>query len=257
MKTAKLHVLRPLLFLGILVALSLPSLQGESRPGISGTIFIIAHERMPLARAKVTFQTKDGRAIEANLKNNGDYEAYLTEEGEYTALVTSPGLCPVHRPPFVWKRGVSIKFDFTMVQCPNINIMTSHTGTETEDERANGVMYYKEQHVSFGHNASHYLIVAFGFSQRADSGIRYHAYDSSVGRSPIFPSELPEGRLPVLIMFASYTIQATSVTFYEDIRSMKAEGNVLIADGSTSPPRSVSCMILRLDRSEPEPESCQ
>jgi hypothetical protein len=235
----------------------------DVKGGVSGTIFIVTHQQNKLSKATITFERNDGIEVKVDVNGEGQYHAALHQEGEYTASVRSQGLCTLNRPPFHWKPGDVLRFDFMTVICPDIDLIAMPESVD-EDEKANvsndsrdTLMFYKERNIHFGTGDEKYLIIAFGASTSEGDKVRFQAYDSSLGRSPIFPSHLPEGHLPVTVRFENFTISSDRAVLNRKDRLLMTEGNVSVANGTDTPSSAASCVVIDLKQSALPPASCQ
>jgi hypothetical protein len=235
----------------------------EVTGGVSGAVFIIAHQQNRLSKATVTFEINNGTKVEVNVNGDGEYHAALLQEGEYTASVRSQGMCTVHRPPFHWKSGEMLRFDFMTVICPDIDLIGMPESVDGDEkgnisgESRDTLMFYKERNIYFGTHDEKSLMIAFGASIREGDQVRYQSYDSLLGRSPIFPSRLPEGHLPVTVRFENFTISSDTAVLNKRDRLLVTAGNVSISDGTNTPSRTASCMLVDLKQSSLHLDPCK
>jgi hypothetical protein len=61
----------------------------------------------------------------------------------------------------------------------------------------------------------------------------------------------------VTIRFGTYTVQANTANLDRKTKTLRAEGDVSIADGFDNPPRKVSCVLLDLSQTGPLPKQCK
>ncbi|HTY85590.1 MAG TPA: hypothetical protein VMB19_15325 [Silvibacterium sp.] len=113
--------------------------------------------------------------------------------------------------------------------------------------------YHDEETFDFGPNPTHKLMLAFGIFNQKDGKVTYESLPVPAPPPPI----TPRNYLPVTISFDTYTITATTVVLDRKTRELRADGTVWIADGSSSPPRLVSCAVVRLDDAEPQVHECE
>jgi len=145
-----------------------------------------------------------------------------------------------------------VKFDFTITNlCPG-----DWAGDSDEYDAAgipdayfdSTIPHYYEESFSLGKSHHRTLIIAFGKRRKGYVLIEY---------TPLPSREHPEYRLPVTISFGTYTLKADGAMLDRRTRVLRAEGHVYVADGTDSPPHTVSCVALQLDDTEPKLQPCQ
>ncbi len=240
-----------------LLALSLGS-QGKSYAEISGIVSELTDGLTRVNGAKLFFRRSDGQTVVTTTNKSGEYHVSLDPGYSYTVSLTADQLCSSHRPEFRPVPGQIVKFDFTTTRCGYIDTRIhpnpGPTGLKPNDNRLYYRLYYEtpsphwffEQSIAFGRDPAQELLIAFG-KRDGSMQVRY---------GPFHNREYPQSVLPVVVSFDTYTIRADSVVLDSRTRILRAEGNVSVADGG-SQARTESCVMLRLDDTEPEPHRCQ
>jgi hypothetical protein len=250
--------------IAIVIGFTLPLLgagSGESDTKVSGTVSVLTDVPERVNGARVWFLRSDGQTVEATSNEVGEYEVFLRPGYDYTVTVGSKQLCDIHRPPFRPKLGDNLRFDFTTTICGFIDgVISVPPGLKPNDTRPYYRSYYRssydkrapywffEESIAFGKEKDRWLVIAFG-ARDGDTQIRY---------GPFHSGEYPtKSVLPVAIRFDTYTVQADAAVLDPKARTLRAEGNVSVADGGSSPPRAASCILLRLDDAKAHLQKCQ
>jgi len=214
----------------------------STRPArVLGTVSALVDSPARLVGAHVLFQGERS-TTKAVTNDIGEFETSLEPDESYAIRVEDKGFCTIHRPPIRMKPGSKLRFDFKMVLCPQVNRIT--VGPPEAEVQEYPIRYY-ESSVDLGKRKAG-LILAFGTFKKSD------------GREVYGPLPLTgkAGSMPVRVAFQTYTIEADSVTIDSSTKTLKADGHVLVVDGGLSPPRSRSCVVLRVSNSNPKVESC-
>ena len=258
-KDAKSVVRRMLLTGFCLVALLTPILNSvaHGRPPSRGTIVygtVVERDSSGDARvpnAVLSFFSSNGATAEVRADGNGDYSTDLPSGEKYFLTVTSRGFCPAHRPLFDAQSNRKIKFDVMLTTaCPKdlVEVSGEDSPSKVETEFcARAGIYYCEENVPLSVNGSENLIIGFGKREKTGDLLKYDPTPIR-GRAGV--------EIPVTISFGTYTLQAHQASVDEKLKMLRAEGNVSIANGSSSPPRLVPCAIIRLNDPEPQVRPC-
>jgi hypothetical protein len=250
--------------IAIVIGFTLPVLgagSGEKDTKVSGIVSVLTDVPERVKGAKVWFLRSDGQTVEATANEVGEYEVLLRPGYDYTVTAGSKQLCEIHRPPFRAEPGVNLRFDFTTTICGIIDRTVSvPSGLKPNDNRPYYRPYYRssydkrapywffEEGIAFGKEKDQWLVIAFG-AREGDKEIRY---------GPFHFGEYPtKSVLPVAIRFDTYTVQADAAVLDPKARTLRAEGNVSVADGGSSPPHAASCVVLRLDDAKLRLRTCQ
>jgi hypothetical protein len=231
-------------------------------------------ERVP--GAVVWFQMSDRRSVGAKTNQDGRYETLLEPGYEYAVTAGGQQLCDIHRPIFKPKPGSVLRFDFTTTGCgiidrivvpappdmdPNIlDVAPLSPAREMKrnDNRPGYRPYYHSDHdpkapywffeesLPDG-NEDRWVAIAFGERGETNGIVTYGPF--SLARHIPF---VPTTRLPVTISFGTHTVRADSAELDSTRIELTAKGNVSVEDGSPAPPENLSCVIIRLDHSEPK-----
>jgi len=238
---------------------------GHADAKVSGTVYVFDGDTAVVPGATVSFLRSDGQSVKVTTNQVGEYEALLDPEYDYTMSVVSQSLCVIHRPPFRPKRGSVLKFDFRTTNCGFIDgVVEDASAFKPHDDRRFYREYYRstydsrvphwffEESISLGDRDYPWLVVAFGERDEHQHGVSYGPFSI-----PPNIMGLAKYRLPVTIRFDTYTVQANVVKLDQETRILRAEGDVLIADGLNDRPREATCFLLDLSRREPRPEQCK
>ena len=187
---------------------------------------------------KVTFETKAGKTVTARTNQSGEYKAILPPEIEYTVTVSFERerfFSPLHRPGFVPRANAQIRFDFTIAQ-----IVIVETLYGADGKKIPYPFHYQEHRLPLEGNPQREMIIACGKSTDLSNGGAWY--------EPL-PSTFRHGqdRLPVTVMFDTYTIRADDVKVSRQTNRLVADGDVIVEDGSDAPPRTESCIVFHLD----------
>jgi hypothetical protein len=202
--------------------------------------------------AVLSFLGSNGVTTEVRADQNGEYSIDLPSGERYSLTVTSRGFCSAHRPPFDAQSERQLKFDVILTTaCPKDVVEVSGedgspSSVETEFCARAGI-YYCEGNIPLSVKGTEDLIIGFGKREKTGHFLKYNP-------TPIRGHAGVE--IPVTISFGTYTLQAHQASVDEKLKMLRAEGNVSIADGSSSPPRRVPCAIIRLDDPEPQVGPC-
>lgn len=203
-------------------------------------------------KAVLSFLGSNATPSEVSTDENGEYSIDLPSGERYSLTVTGRGFCRAHRPPFEAQSGRKLKFDIILTTaCPKDLVGASgedNTRASIETEFcARAGMYYCEESVPLSVNGTENLIIGFGKRKKTGHFLEY-------GPTPIRGHAGVE--IPVSISFGTYTLQAHLALVDEKLQKLRVEGNVSIADGSSSSPRIVSCAMVQLDDPEPQVLPC-
>ncbi|MGB8987489.1 MAG: carboxypeptidase-like regulatory domain-containing protein [Candidatus Sulfotelmatobacter sp.] len=243
-----------------LVALLTPILNSDAQgqPLSRGTIVygaVVERESGRDARvpnAVLSFLGSNGVATEVRADQNGEYSTDLPSGERYFLTVTRRGFCPAHRPSFDARSNRKVKLDVMLTTaCPKDLVEVSSednapSSVETEFCARAGI-YYCEENIPLSVNGTENLIIGFGKREKTGHLLKYDP-------TPIRGHAGAE--IPVTISFGTYTLQAHQASVDEKLKMLRAEGNVSIADGSSSPPRLVPCAIIQLNDPEPQVRPC-
>jgi len=227
----------------ILMLLPVAVWRGQANPAeVSGTVSTFDYGTPARVRdARLEFQKLSEAKITVMTNKIGKYSAFLDPDSDYTIKVTAEGFCPVHRPRFPTSPNSSVKFDFILTtNCPR-----DIFAVDPDANFFSPLPVYFEENISLGKKG---LIVAFGRREKVDSVVKY---------GPLPVREHPGVQIPVTISILTHTVRADRAVFDQDTGTMRAEGNVSIADGSPSEPRVVPCVVVRLGDAEPQIRPCK
>jgi hypothetical protein len=252
----------------VLPVLSLCS-RGRDTAKVTGTVSVLDDETALVPGALILFQRSDGQNVKVTTNQVGEYEVVLDPEYDYTVAVGGNALCEIHRPEFRPKPGSALRFDFTTTVCGIIDyrVTTAPPGTKSvlkpepkpNDSRPHYRQYYRssydskapywffEESIALGKKEDQWLVIAFG-ERDEDGQIKY---------GPFLLPKSPAIHLPVTISFGTYSVRADRAEWDQKRRTLRAEGNVAVADGLNHPPRRASCVLLDLHRTPPKPKGCQ
>ncbi len=241
------------ILIGMVFPIRALGLDAGAVANISGAVSVFSGDPPArLADAKIVFQDADGPAVETVTNPKGEYTASVTPGHDYSVSVTSKGFCPVHRPAFRLSPGSTVRFDFTItLLCPGDRTVSStdHDKAAEDDAYFNSpIPYYFEESVALGKSHLRTLIIAFG--KRTKKG------DAQVEYFPLPSREHSNVRLPVTMAFDTYTVKADRAVLDRRTRVLSAKGNVSVADGTDSPPRTAACLMVPLDDAEPRVHPC-
>jgi len=239
------------------------SVEPDAKAKVSGSVYLLRDTAAPMPLVAVWFLRSDGEKFKATTNNVGAYEILLDPGYDYTVTAAGNQVCAIHRPVFRPKPGSALKFDFTTTMCGNIEyrvVGEPRSDLKKNDNRLLFRQYYRgsydpnvpywffEESIAVGESKDDlWLVVAFG-QRDGDAQVKYGPF-----RVPKFPVS----RLPVTISFDTYTVQADSAVFDQKNRTLRVEGDVLVADGTNDPPRKASCVLLDLRKTQPLPTVCQ
>jgi hypothetical protein len=212
---------------------------------IFGAVTVPHDPPLKVNGATIIFHSHDGTEVRAVTNSEGRYETFLETGKEYDVTMSSMGMYTMHRPTFKPAAGVNLKFDFLTAPAANIDVFTNNPSHLHPSET---LPYRDEETVAIGKRPTESLIIAFGILKREKSRRTYKAL-------PV--DGYPKASLPVTISFDTYTIHAAKATLDKNSRVLEAEGNVVITDGSDSPPKLLNCMQLRLGDQRPRPRQCR
>lgn len=212
---------------------------------VSGKITVLSNVSVKVgaAVAKLIFRSADGQEVVA-YPDNGEYEAVLKGGRAYTAALLSYSLCNIQRPLFSVNPGQRLRLDFTTTLGKNINFHVEDQHVVPHPSREHP--FYDEKTIPVGSDAQNNLIVGFGIVNVGDTWEKYES----------LPIGSAGGHLPVTISFDLYTISADTAVLDKTKNILRAEGNVSIADGTGTPPRTASCVMLLLKEAQPHVELC-
>jgi hypothetical protein len=243
-----MHIPRPVIIVVILFSAVTVRSEDQSGLKISGTVQTLDYgEPARVKGARLEFHRGDGISVEASTNKTGEYELVLPYGHEYSVSVSAKGFCSVHRPKFRPMSGsFALRFDFTITTvCPGDRVVVGSPELYFDSP----IPSYFEENRSLGHdNLPDQLTISFGKRTSAEHQVRYQ---------PLTVRKHPYTRIPVTLAYATYTVRADQMVIDERIRLLTAKGNVSIADGSESSPRSVPCATLDLTQAVPQPEVCE
>ncbi len=179
-----------------------------------------------LPGARITFQPENGDPLETLTDGKGEFSISLPANVNYTITVESRGLVPVHRPPFRVKPGTTLKFDFRLI------IQASENFSRGEDRF---------------HYDGNVFIVFYG-SREFEDGLTSTRYGAL---------RIIDNLLPVTLSFDVYTIRSDGAFLDQKTGVFQAKGNVLVEDGSGTPPQKASCTVVHPATPVPRIEPCQ
>lgn len=227
---------------------------------VSGTV-VRAEDSSRVPGAWVLFQGSDGHDFKATTNQVGEYEVVLGATKEYTLSVGGQQLCQLHRPAFLAKPGSVLTFNFASPLCGFIDgVRIVPPGVAHNDNRPYYLAYYPsedknypfwpfEESIPLNNENDRWLVIAFG-SRIDQSRVRYGPFRVRQH----FPGAA--ALLPVTISFDTYTIRADNAVLDRKSKTLEAEGHVSIEDGTASPAKSESCVLISLRTEQPRPEMC-
>jgi len=183
--------------------------------------------------AKVTFTSETGVPTTVSTDDEGKFRAQLPSEVKYAVTVEAKGLWPVHRPNFRVVPGKTLKFDFLLL----LQMIIDTEGISPEER-----LGFNEDKINLGNSE---IVVASGRRTIPIGGnTNYHSIP------------IGDGRLPVTISFGAYTVRADAAEFDQNTGVLRAEGSVLVEDGSGAEGERSSCVDLRVTSEEVKIKPC-
>jgi hypothetical protein len=236
------------IFVNLLVLLVMTFRGYGSHAELSGIVSTLDYgELARVGNARLQLRNSRGITFTATANELGEYTASLNSGYDCEMTVTAEGFCSVNRPSFPANPDSHLRFDFTLTtDCPGDGIAV---GPDPRDAYfASTIPHYFEESIPLSKKTRGSLIVSFGRRVRLDNLLTY---------APLPIRGHPDVQIPVTMSMLTNTVRADRAVLDENTGLLRAEGNVSIADGSSSPPQVVSCAAVRLDDPEPQVRLCQ
>jgi len=211
---------------------------GEHHAEIRGNITVWAKNyRQPAKDVPVVLTDSRGATDVSYTDVKGDYRFLVHAPGTYTLSILYKSYCPVHRPRFSMLGGDSIKFDFDLLLCIFPESF-NHT-------QSTGIVPYQEETITAANGNE--ALVAYG--GKTNGELESHYENMKIPGSP-------DVQLPVTIRFERYTIQGDSASLDRQTKSLRITGRIYFADGGERLSYEGSCLVLKLEQSNPQPHPC-